>query len=240
MRLRMIGSSHIGRRRKINQDSLYYDASVGIGVVADGIGGRKGGEIASSLAVDFVRKAYEKVVSNGAIGSFLTDIIVQANNLVIKKGIESQIYKGMGTTMNCIAFNSNRVHIAHIGDSRTYLYYKRNLWRLTMDHSVEEFVKRGWLDADALRQNSKKDALVRALGLIDNIECDIYDMELIPDSMFLTCSDGLTGMVTEKRICEIMSSTKNIERLPSLLIDEANMKGGVDNTTVLISHLAVR
>lgn len=234
----MIGSSHIGRRRKVNQDSIYYDASSGLGIVADGIGGRKGGEIASSMAVDFVRKAYEKLESNDAMGSFLTDMIVQANNMVIKKGNDSETYKGMGTTMNCIAFNANKVHIAHIGDSRTYLFYKNNLWQLTMDHNVYEFVKRGWLDPEILQQNSKKDALVRAIGLIDNIECDIYDMELIPDSMFLTCSDGLTGMVTEKRICEIMNSTKKIERLPSLLIDEANLKGGVDNITVLISHLA--
>ncbi len=240
MRLRMIGDSHVGKRRKINQDSIFYDAKLGLGVVCDGIGGRAAGDKASSLVVDFLQHSYRqstKIAQTDTI-PYLIDSINQANLTLLDRSKADESLMGMGTTVNCLAFRGDKLFLGHVGDSRTYLYYRGQLFQLTMDHSVEEFSKRGWLSQAVLNRNPKKDALVRAIGLFQNLDVDVIEIRLREKFIFLTCSDGLSGMVTDKRILDLMRKHETeLEKLPEILIKEANRMGGDDNITVLLSQV---
>ena len=240
MLVRMVGATDIGRRRKTNQDSIFFDEPAGLGIVADGIGGRKGGEIASSIAVNGLRKAFMNSdrIRHEEIKPFLITAIDQINREIIDRGtIETEV-AGMGTTINCAMFVGDKLHLAHIGDSRTYMYYEKHLFLLTLDHNVANFVERGWLPRANIQAGARDSALVRAIGLTHQCEVDLYEVKLRKGQIFLTCSDGLTGMVEDKAIAKIISENlNNFNDLPQILIDEANKNGGKDNITVLLSQV---
>jgi PPM family protein phosphatase len=236
----MVGATDVGRRRKNNQDSIYYDEVSGIGIVADGIGGRQGGEIASSMAVNGLKRAFLNCdrIRHEEINPFLITTIDKTNLEIVERGRSDHRKSGMGTTLNFLMFVGDKVHVAHVGDSRTYLYYKKHFFQLTLDHSVGNFLRRGWLPSTALHAGAKEEALVRAMGLGDNCDVDIYELKLEPGQLFLTCSDGLSGMITDRRIAKIISENfDNFDRLPKLLVDAANQAGGKDNITVLLSYV---
>lgn len=238
MQVRMIGATDVGRRRKSNQDSLYYDEPAGFGIVADGIGGRSGGEIASSMAVNGLRKAFltSERIRHEEVAPFLISAIDAMNVEILERGRNDPEITGMGTTLNCLMFVGEKLHLAHVGDSRTYMYYKKHLFQLTLDHSVGNFLQRGWLSKSAVSAGAKEGALVRAMGLTDRCDVDIYDVPLKQGQLFITCSDGLSGMIEDRRISQIVADNfDHFEKLPRLLIDAANQAGGKDNTTVLIS-----
>lgn len=240
MQVRMVGATDVGRRRKSNQDSIYFDEPAGFGVVADGIGGRNGGEIASSMAVNGLRKAFMNTerIRHEEITPFLVSSVDKMNTEILERGRREQEIAGMGTTMNCLMFVGEKLHLAHVGDSRTYLYYKKHIFQLTLDHSVGNFLERGWLPKNAVQPGAKDGALVRAMGLTERCDVDIYEMHLKPGQIFLTCSDGLSGMVEDRKIAQlIMDNIDNFEKLPKVLIDAANAAGGKDNITVLLSHV---
>lgn len=236
----MAGSTDVGRRRKSNQDSIFFDENLGIGIVADGIGGRKGGEIASSITVNGLRKAFVNCdrIRHEEIAPFLIASIDKINHEVIDRGKAEAEITGMGTTMNCLMFVGDKVHIAHIGDSRTYMYYDRHIFQLTFDHNVGNFVERGWLPRANISNNAKDSALVRAIGLAPHCDVDLYELKLRPGQIFLTCSDGLSGMVEDRVIAKLIGENLNrFEEMPRVLIDEANRNGGRDNTTVLLTRI---
>ena len=238
MQIRMIGATDVGRRRKTNQDSLYYDEPAGFGIVADGIGGRSGGEIASSMAVNGLRKAFLATdrIRHEEVAPFLINTIDAMNTEILERGRREAEITGMGTTLNCLMFVGEKLHLAHVGDSRTYMFYKRHLFQLTLDHSVGNFLQRGWLPKSAVAQGAKEAALVRAMGLSDRCDVDIYEVPLKPGQLFLTCSDGLSGMIEDRKIAKILTDHFNtFEKIPNLLIEAANQAGGRDNITVLIS-----
>lgn len=240
MQVMMFGGSDIGRVRKINQDYFFFNQAQGIAVVADGIGGRKGGEIASRTAVEEIKQSYLECSALRAeeVPPFLTSAVDQANKAILAKGRADARVEGMGTTVDCLLFVGNHVYIAHVGDSRTYLYYKGNLWQLTLDHSIEVYVKRGWLPAEVLQKNSRPGALVRAMGLSATCETDIYDKAIRPGEIYLTCSDGLTGMVGDDKILKILTEQEHrLEAVPKILMAEANRCGGKDNITVVLSKV---
>ena len=240
MRIKMYGETNIGQIRSKNQDSFYFNELQGLIVVADGIGGRPGGEIASQIAVDGVRKAFIQCDSLRAeeVGHFLLNAVEQANSQIIERGQKSQKYLGMGTTINVLLFVGDVLYIAHIGDSRSYLQTQNHFWQLTVDHSIEVYVEKGWFPPEVLKANSKPDALVRALGLSERCEADIYEKPLRVGEVFLTCSDGLTGMVSDRKINDVIRENRDrLELVPNILISEANRNGGKDNITVVISEV---
>ena len=147
MQVRMIGATDVGRRRKNNQDSLYFDEAAGFGIVADGIGGHSGGEVASSMLVTGLRKAFlnSDRIRHEEIAPFLSTAIDRMNTEIIERGRREPGLTGMGTTLNCLMFVGDSLHLAHVGDSRTYMYYKKHIFQLTLDHSVGNFLERGWL-----------------------------------------------------------------------------------------------
>lgn len=238
MRILVFGDTNVGRVRKKNQDSLYFNAEQGLVVVADGIGGRKGGEVASSMAVKGMTHAFLSCESlrHEEVAPFLIKSVDKVNMQIVNKGRNTSELEGMATTLNCILFVGEKAYICHLGDSRTYLYYKGNMWQLTFDHNIENYVERGWLPDETLMNSSKPGALVRALGLSEDCEVDVYEIGLKPGSLLLTCSDGLTGMVSDSDILKMIKSNEHrINELPRLLIDAANRNGGQDNITVVVS-----
>lgn len=237
----MVGATDVGRRRKTNQDSLYYDEPAGFGIVADGIGGRSGGEIASSMVVNGLRKAFltSDRIRHEEVAPFLVNAIDKQNLEILERGRREVEINGMGTTLNCLMFVGDRLHIAHVGDSRTYLFYKKHLWQLTFDHSVGNFLERGWIPKSAVQPGAKEGALVKAIGLADRCEVDLYELKIKPGELFITCSDGLSGMVDDHAIARLIADNlDNFEKLPKILIDAANEGGGKDNITVLCSLVA--
>lgn len=240
MRIRMAGATDIGRKRKANQDSIFYDESHGLGVVADGIGGRRGGEVASSIAVNSMKRAFlgVDVIRHGEVNSFLVRAVDELNADIIARGQMEPEIAGMGTTVNCLVFVGDRLHLAHVGDSRTYMYYDGNIFQITIDHNVGTFSARGWLSSNQVLPGAKDEALVKALGLTPNCEADIYEIGLKPGQIFVTCSDGLSGMVPDNEIANIIRKNCNkFDALPQILIAAANEAGGRDNITVLLSEV---
>lgn len=240
MSVKIFGETHTGRVRSKNQDSFFFNELQGLVIVCDGIGGRSGGEIASSLATDSIRHAYTECDSlhTDEVINFLVLAIDQANRKILQYGQRNAEVSGLGTTVNALLFIGNTVYIGHVGDSRTYLFWNNHLWQLTVDHSIEVYIKKGWLTPQALKSGSKPGALVRALGLTLQCEPDIYEKTMTEGEIYLTCSDGLTGMVGDRRICEIIQENQNqLEHVPRLLIAEANRNGGKDNITVVISKV---
>jgi len=240
MRIRMAGATDIGRKRKANQDSIYFDEAHGLGVVADGIGGRKGGEVASSIAVASMKKAFQSAESirHGEVNSFLISAIDQLNDDILARGQSEPEIAGMGTTLNCLAFVGDRLHLAHIGDSRTYLYQDGNIFQLTIDHNVGTFAERGWLRPHQIIPGARDEALVKGLGLGPNCEVDIYEFDIQPGQIFVTCSDGLSGMISDQEIASIVKKSQpKIDDLPGQLIAAANAAGGRDNITVLLCEV---
>ena len=243
MRIKMAGATDVGLVRKMNQDSFHFDGTQGIVVVADGIGGRKGGEIGCSMAGKGVRDAYMKseLLRVEEINEFLTTAVERINMKVIDKGRENQELRGMGTTLNFLMFVGDKVHIAHIGDSRTYMYYKGHLWQLTVDHNVETFISHGWMRPENILPGTQEGALVRSIGRGEHCEVDIYDIKLREGQIFLTCSDGLSGIISDKRILRTIQKEENhLQRLPKLLIEEAKRGGGKDNIKVVVSQVVGR
>lgn len=236
----MAGATDIGRRRKGNQDSIYYDEAHGLGLVADGIGGRKGGEIASSIAVNSMKRAFQAAdaIRHGEVNSFLISAIDQLNEDILARGQAEPEISGMGTTLNCLAFVGDRLHLAHIGDSRTYLFQDGNIFQLTIDHNVGTFAERGWLKPHQIIPGARDEALVKGLGLGPNCEVDIYEIQLKIGQIFITCSDGLSGMVSDQEIATIIRKNQSrMDALPGILISAANEAGGRDNITVLLSEI---
>lgn len=236
----MCGATDVGRRRKSNQDSIFYDQNAGFGIVADGIGGRRGGEVASSMAVNGLKKSFMNCdrIRHEEATPFLISHIDKCNREILERGRKEEAVAGMGTTLNCVLFVGDRLHLAHIGDSRTYLYHKRHIFQLTLDHSVGNFVKRGWLSPSAIASGASEGALVRALGLTNHCEVDIYETAVQAEQIYLTCSDGLSSMVSDQQIAEIINKHQgDFSSLPQKLIDAANEAGGKDNITVLVTRV---
>ena len=240
MRIKMSGSTHVGRVRKNNQDSFYFDSTHGIAIVADGIGGRKGGEVASQMAVAGMKDEFIKAdcLRTEEINPFLSSTVDRVNQGIIERGELDPSIKGMGTTLNFLLFVADKLHIAHLGDSRTYLYDRGHLWQLTLDHNIETFIERGWMKQSDIAPNTQEGDLVRSMGLAGRCEADLYEIKLRSGQIFLTCSDGLTGMVSDRKISEIITqNANNISKLPKVLIDAANQNGGKDNITVVVSQV---
>ncbi len=239
MKLEIFGATDLGRVRKSNQDSFFCSSSQGIAVVADGIGGRKGGEVASRMAVEGMKKAIVECESlrHEEINPFLMNSIDRVNSEIINAGTNNGT-PGMGTTLECLMFVGDKVHIAHVGDSRTYLFHKNHLWQLTIDHNLKTFVDRGWMVRSEISSKMKEEALVKSLGLTQRCEIDVYNKTLQEGEIYITCSDGLTSMVDNRKISTIIREQQaNPERLPRLLIDEANAEGGRDNITVVVTRV---
>ena len=239
--MRILAKTDIGKAREMNQDCYYVsdiNDDIRLFILADGMGGYKGGEIASSLAVssvkNYILNNYNKILKEkDSIKSLIKESIEYANKNICEKSKLDPEIQDMGTTLDvCIIYN-NRVFIGHIGDSRVYRIRKNFIRKLTNDHSyVESLVKDGTISKEEAYNHPKKNMLTKALGCNSIVEPDIMYKGFLKDDILLMCSDGLTNMLKDDEIYKIL--LENPERPVEALINEANRMGGLDNITAVI------
>lgn len=234
-------TSDVGKARQINEDSYYIskpEDNINIFIVADGMGGYNGGEIASKLAVE---SAKNYIISNfenskedkETLLSLVKSSLQYANMVVYEKANENTELKNMGTTMDVCLIYQNKAFIGHIGDSRVYRIRKEFMRKLTKDHSyVQQLLDEGKITKEESINHPKKNMLIKALGCTKFIEPDAMVKGFIKGDILLMCSDGLTNMVEEKEIYKILK--ENNENPSKELIEKANEAGGLDNITAVI------
>ena len=227
MRVDVGSATDIGRVRERNEDSMLVDPP--LYVVADGMGGHRGGQVASQVALE----AMEGLATEGQ-GS-LADHVRRANRAVWDRSIEDERLSGMGTTLTAARIDGGSALIAHVGDSRAYLLRDGSLQQLTTDHTlVARMVRSGEITEAEAEVHPHKNVLTRALGTDEEVEVDEDSIALVDGDRLLLCSDGLTGMVTEDQIQAILENSDQPQQAADRLVKAANRAGGIDNITVVV------
>ncbi|HWD66168.1 MAG TPA: Stp1/IreP family PP2C-type Ser/Thr phosphatase [Solirubrobacteraceae bacterium] len=219
-----------GRQRRGNEDSALARAPVF--VVADGMGGAQAGEVASQLAVE----AFEAgLPEEGSPEERLATVVHTANRRIHELSLAEHEHRGMGTTLTAAYLDEGHVAIAHVGDSRAYLFRDGQLTRLTQDHSlVEELRQRGKLTEEEAAEHPQRSIITRALGPEPDVQVDTFSQAVRRGDVVLLCSDGLTSMISEQQISEILDAAPTLRAAGDRLIDSANAAGGKDNITVVL------
>jgi PPM family protein phosphatase len=222
-----------GRQRRDNEDNAFARAPVF--VVADGMGGAQAGEVASRIAIE----AFERgLPDKGSPEERLATRVREANNQIYERSRADRQRAGMGTTLTAAYVDDAHVAIAHVGDSRAYLFRDGTLQRLTQDHSlVDELVRRGKLTEEQAAEHPQRSIITRALGPEPDVEVDTWTYPARPGDVILLCSDGLTSMISEERVRAVLQANDNLDAAADALIAEANEAGGRDNITVVLFRL---
>lgn len=233
--------SDIGKVREMNQDSFYISTSldeIQLYLLADGMGGYKGGEIASNLAIQsaksYIENNFKEIDKDReSIIQLVGSSMEYANMVVYEKSKEEPELEGMGTTLEICLIYNNKVYIGHVGDSRVYRIRNEFMRKLTQDHSyVQKLVKDGTITKEEAVHHPQKNMLMKALGCNAFVEPDVMVKGFLKDDILVMCSDGLTNMVEQEDIFKF--AKKSIEFAPKELVDLANSKGGYDNITVVV------
>jgi len=234
--------SDIGRQRSSNQDCCGMGVAPGDGariwVVADGMGGHAGGETASRLAVEAALASF--AAGSGALEERLRQAIGAANRAVIEAASRDRELTGMGTTAVALAASGDdaQLYVANVGDSRAYRVRRGRIEQLTRDHSVvAEMVRRGMITEDEATLHPRRHEVLRSLGFEPELDVDVDAVEFAAGDTFLLCSDGLTGVVDDAEIAALCAKRRPSEAARAL-VDAANARGGPDNITVQVIHVA--
>lgn len=222
----------IGRARQRNEDAYLMEEP--LFAVADGMGGHRGGNVASALALETIRQAEDG--GRGAEQSHsLVESIRRANHRVLEQGDSDRNLRGMGTTLTALFAEAERAHLAHVGDSRAYLLRDGSLQQLTEDHTlVQRMVREGKLTPEEAAHHPQRSILTRALGVEGDVEVDELTLDLHPGDRVLLCTDGLTTMLDLDRIKEILEASEDPQAACDALVEEANSAGGEDNITAMV------
>lgn len=240
--MNVYAKSDIGRTRNMNQDSFSVpenNIELKLYILADGMGGYKGGEIASRVAVTATEKYIKEKFyllerrDRKSILKIIEDGIEFANTAIYEESEVDEELQDMGTTIEVCLIYKNKAYIGHIGDSRIYQIRNNKMERVTTDHSyVEKLVRDGEITREESYTHPKKNLLIKALGTDEKAEPDLIDISIQKDDILLICSDGLTNMIREDEILKIVE--ENEKEAVDLLIEKANENGGLDNITVII------
>lgn len=226
-----------GRQRQHNEDS--YFARSPVFAVADGMGGARAGEVASRLAAETFEPRFDELQEARRPEEALRDLATDANRRIYELAQADEKTSGMGTTLTAAYVGDRSVSIAHVGDSRAYLYRNGKLKRLTRDHSlVEELRRQGRLTEEEAEDHPQRSIITRALGPEPEVDIDTHTHRARDGDVFLLCSDGLTTMVSEERLAEVLAESKSLDVAARALVKEANAAGGKDNITVIAFRVA--
>lgn len=236
--MRSFTRTDVGKLRDVNQDYYFISDELGLYILADGMGGYAGGEIASKLATEaaarYITNNFPSINHDPEnIQKLIKDAIEYANMVVYDKAKTHELLDKMGTTLEICLIYENKAYIGHIGDSRIYRIRKDIIRKITTDHSyVQKLVKDGTITKEEAEDHPKKNMLMKALGCEAYVEPDIITKGFLKEDTFLICSDGLTNMVSEEEIKRIVE--EDIIKAPAKLIEKANENGGYDNITLII------
>ena len=251
MKLLSAGTTDVGVKRAANEDNFLTMAEENLFAVADGMGGHSSGEIASQIAVEGMANFFKatrqdeeitwpyKMDKNRPYDENRFIMSVKLANLRIFEASQREArYRGMGTTLAGMNFNNDDVLIAHVGDSRVYRVRNKQMTQITEDHSLlNDYIKAKKLTEEEIENFPHKNVIVRALGMKETVLVDLSRHSLQVGDVFLACSDGLSGMVTDEQLLEIVNTTPDLEEATKAMIQKANGAGGVDNITVILSRV---
>jgi len=242
MRVHASGHTDVGQVREANEDAYHVGDSVF--AVADGMGGHLAGEVASSTALEPISELDGHVFSDAAEArAALRAALLDANKAVVTKAADDPQFQGMGTTLTAVMVEGRRAHIAHVGDSRAYLFRDRTFSQLTTDHTlVQRMIDEGRLTREEAARHPQRSVITRAIGVEPDVDVDAMSLDLVPGDVVVLCSDGLTGPVDDDAIADLLESvdTPNVETDERVagtarrLVEAANDAGGPDNITVVV------
>lgn len=227
-----------GIMRTMNQDYCFAsDTQVGklpnLFVVCDGMGGHKAGEYASRYTVERIVASASRSRTENPV-RILRSAIHKANDILVMESKEYPDKNGMGTTVVAASILDNKMYVANVGDSRLYVI-NDTIEQITNDHSyVEEMIRIGKIKREEAAGHEKKNVITRAIGVAEKVRADFFEVELRENDTILLCSDGLSNMVTDQRIYELVSASDQVENIAKALIEEANKNGGQDNITAIV------
>lgn len=234
------GQTDPGLKRTNNEDAFIVKPETNLFVVADGMGGAAAGEVASRLFVETTLQVFSTPhgESEQEILGLVQESFSRANERILRHSIESPHHQGMGCTAELLAFSRQNYVLGHVGDSRTYLYRKGQLRQMTHDHSlIQEQVDRGLITPDEAKRHSLRNIILRAVGTQETLAVDLIRGRTQLGDLFLLCSDGLTDMIDDRLIQEILSMAPNLVQKGEKLIDLARSRGGFDNITVVLCEV---
>lgn len=238
------GATDIGRKRKTNQDSICLDHAHNFFAVADGMGGHNGGDIASQLSVKVMP---EFLVKHGKDEpqNLMKNMIQEVNRAILQKADENPDLHGMGTTLSAFMFAGPQLVIGNVGDSRVYMVNNNNIYQMTRDHSfVQEKLNMGIYTREEAVKDPQKNVLVRSVGFESDLQVDVFHYRICKNDIFLICSDGLHGKVSDGDILHIVQRNisdpsrcqlADVEKAIKELIQQANDNGGQDNISVILA-----
>ncbi|MCB0272402.1 MAG: Stp1/IreP family PP2C-type Ser/Thr phosphatase [Bdellovibrionales bacterium] len=257
MKILSCGITDIGQRRQRNEDSYLVNDKLGLYIVADGMGGHAGGEFASKIAVSTVEEIIrgedrekshvsgdnildtKKELSDdsqveGHEQARLKEAINRAGNMIVRRAYEEPELKGMGTTATVMLINEKKAYIAHVGDSRAYCVREGKIMQITEDHSlVHEQLKSGLITEEEAKTHQLKNIITRSVGVQEEVEVDTIVWQIHKDDVYLLCSDGLSNMLEDQEIQDIVTR-HDVEQSARELVDLANDRGGDDNITLIL------
>ncbi len=249
-KIEIFGLSDVGLVRDHNEDSIGNNQDLGLVVLADGMGGHRGGEVASAITVNTILDTLADTLKKTSPGGIdeksghslesiaVHDAVTRANANVFNASNESSQYRGMGTTVVVLLFYDGRFTVAHVGDSRLYRYRDGELEQITRDHSLtQELVERGFYTAEQAEQSLNKNMVTRAVGIEETVEVDVFDGVVHPGDIYLLCSDGVTDMVKDGTINKtITNNSEDLEEIAAELIRVSNESGGKDNISAILAR----
>lgn len=241
--LRVVSRTDVGRLRERNEDSLAVLTEWNWLVLSDGMGGYRGGDVASRLAVDAVtdhsgRFGGEACQASARALAILKDAIVEANSRILRTAADRPELTGMGATMVAAIFLPGRLVVGHVGDSRLYRLRHGELLQLTRDHTLlQEQLDRGMISLEAARRSPVRGMLTRALGVEEVVQPDLASYPAMPGDIYLMCSDGVTDMIEDEQLLAFMADMDNLADAADGVVALANSRGGRDNISLILAQL---
>ena len=229
----------VGQKRTVNQDFVFTsETPVGnlpnLFVVADGMGGHKAGDFASSYAVEVLLSTIREDENSNPV-KIIRAAIENANTQLLREASDNETMSGMGTTMVLVTIVGHYAYVANVGDSRLYLVDENKISQITKGHClVEEMVRMGEISRDDARNHPDKNIITRALGAGRDVDVDFFDIRLTPGDILLLCSDGLSNMVPDEDIRQVIRTSETLEETGRRLVSMANDNGGRDNIAVVL------
>ena len=238
--MKIYSRTDIGKKRSINQDAYYvgeFDDGSAFAIVCDGMGGHMAGDIASERAIsvisDYIKKSYSPKMNSSAVENLLRAAVDSANTEIYDLAHSSSDFEGMGTTATLAIIYKNKLITAHVGDSRIYAVDSEGIKQVSTDHSfVQELLSRGEITREFAEHHPARNYITRAVGTEDTLKVDV-SVNDYKGNVVLICSDGLTNMLSDSQIKDIVNENDDLQTAAEELVAFANKKGGLDNITVV-------
>ena len=246
MTLEFFEAVDTGRARTNNEDSVCIDEGVSLAVLADGMGGYNAGEVASNMATSFIRTELGRWLREASSGATDTEVrramdicVDNANRAIFNAANSNPQYAGMGTTLVVAVFRAGRLLLGHVGDSRAYQLRDKRLTQATHDHSLlQKQIDAGLITTEQTSFSANKNLVTRAVGVEDTVLLETHVHEIMPGDIYLLCSDGLSDMLDDESIGQLLQAQPTLAAAGAALIDAANDAGGKDNIAVILARVS--